>query len=82
MRHPMTITTTNGQRQFTEADLKALSIRFQIQSKDGVRTFFVDGAEVSEPEYNAAFTATQMERRRDNSGESRISCGPLSRSTP
>jgi protein-disulfide isomerase-like protein with CxxC motif len=51
----MTLTTATGQRQFTEADLLALTLRFHIRSEHGIRAFYVDGVEVSEAEYLRAF---------------------------
>lgn len=51
----MTITSANKTQHFTEAEMQALSLRFEIRSELGSRRFFVDGVEVSEPAYTRAF---------------------------
>ena len=50
----MTIITKRSALQLTEADLLALSLRFEIRGSLGKRQFYVDGVEVNERAYNRA----------------------------
>lgn len=61
-RTAMTITKGKISRAFTEADLLALAVRFEIRGSLGKRQYFVDGVEVNEQAYNRAFLrATKAE---------------------
>lgn len=60
----MTVTSQAGTHHFTEADMLALGLRFEIRGSEGVRRFYVDGVEVSEPVYLRAFEAATGQKTR------------------
>jgi hypothetical protein len=57
----MTVTTATKTRHYTEADLLALSLSFEVRGSEGERRFYVDGLEVTEAEYLRAFEAATGE---------------------
>ncbi len=62
----MTITTSTGavHTVTTEAELLNLCarVRFEIRSEQGTRRYFVDGREVSEPEYAHAVALVDQQQ--------------------
>jgi hypothetical protein len=59
----MRITREGTTQLFTGADLMALTVRFEVRSERGHRTFLVDGVRVTEAEYMRAVWESRVPAR-------------------